>query len=70
VSERSKISQEAGESLADLVVEFVEKYNELKAAMQPFVDACKRYEANHGDFAKAFHEVTIADIRRAAAIKL
>ena len=42
----------------------------LEEAIRPFVEASKRYEDNHGDFAKAFHEVSVADIRRAAAIKL
>jgi hypothetical protein len=42
----------------------------LEDAFRPFVEACKRYEENHGDFAKAFHEISLADIRRAAAIEL
>jgi hypothetical protein len=42
----------------------------LEDAFRPFVEACKRYEENHGDFAKAFHSVSVADIRRAAAIEL
>jgi hypothetical protein len=42
----------------------------LEEAFRPFVEACKRYEENRGDFAKAFHEISVADIRRAAAIEL
>lgn len=42
----------------------------LEDALRPFVEACKLYGKHHGDFAKAFHSVSVADIRRAAAIEL
>jgi hypothetical protein len=42
----------------------------LEDAIRPFVEASKRYEESGGDFAKAFHSVSVADIRRAAAIDL
>lgn len=42
----------------------------LEDALRPFVEASKRYEKNGGDFAKAFHAVSVADVRRAAAIEL
>jgi hypothetical protein len=42
----------------------------LEDALRPFVEASKRYENSNGDFAKAFHEVSVADIRRAASIDL
>jgi hypothetical protein len=47
----------------------------LEDAIRPFVEACRRFEANRheetgGGFAKAFQPISIADVRRAAAIKL
>jgi hypothetical protein len=42
----------------------------LENAVRPFVEASKRYEENSGDFVEAFQSISIADIRRAAAIEL
>lgn len=42
----------------------------MEEAFKPFVDACRRYEENGNDFEKAFHGVSVADIRRAAVFDL
>lgn len=62
--------QEACGVSSPSVVHYHLKRSENNSALQAFVDACKRYEANGGNFVDAFRLVSVADIRSVAKMKL